>query len=223
MANNGGGSSSLNDGFLAAFSITVGFSGLSFLLTVGDNSSMKAFSLKATQLSAFRVLRMSLIFCVFAGCNSKVMVPMKGSVTSKGKPVGGANVMMFLEGNDRGQTAAAVTGEDGVFSISTGVDNGITPGKYTVTITWPDPAIKPTAAEMMMGNRPDAPDLLQGNYASRASSTIKAEVTTSTLVLDPFEVDVPEKKPIAAAAPVDDDTVKITAPEVPLNFDTAPK
>ncbi|MCA9008588.1 MAG: carboxypeptidase regulatory-like domain-containing protein [Planctomycetaceae bacterium] len=172
---------------------------------------------------ANRVLRVSLIFFVLAGCNSKVMVPLKGSVTADGKPLAGANVMMFLDGNDRGQTAAAVTGEDGVFSISTGVDMGITPGTYTVTITWPDPAIKPTPEQMMTGNRPDAPDLLDGKYASRANSTIKAEVTPDTLVLEPFEVIVPEKKPTVSAAPVDDGTVTIKAPETPLNFDTPPK
>ncbi len=193
------------------------------LCEFGDISRMKAFCFCIERLMSLRVLGVSMLLFVLVGCNSKVMVPVKGSVTSDGKPLAGANVMMFLDGNDRGQTAAAVTGEDGVFSISTGVDMGMAPGTYTVTITWPDPAIKPTPEQMMTGNRPDAPDLLYGKYASRASSTIKAEVTTSTQVLEPFDVVVPERKPEVTAAPVDDDTVTIKAPEVPLNFEPPSK
>jgi len=184
---------------------------------------MKAFSLKAELLLGFRVLGVSLITCVLIGCDSKVMVPMKGSVTSQGKPLPGAMVMMFLDGDERGQTATGVTGEDGVFSISTGVDVGIPPGTYTVTVTWPDPGLKPTPAQLMAGNRPDQPDLLQGKYASRANSTIKTEVTTSTLVLAPFEVEVPEKKPAVAAAPVDDGGVTVTAPKEPVVFEARPE
>ncbi len=147
---------------------------------------------------------------------------MKGSVTSKGEPLPGAVVMMFLDGDDLGQTATGVTGEDGVFSISTGTGVGIPPGTYTVTVTWPDAGVQPTPAQMMVGVRPDRPDLLQGNYANRANSTIKAEVTTSSLVLEPFEVEVPEKKPTVVTAPVDDDIVTITAPDKPVDLKPRP-
>jgi hypothetical protein len=128
--------------------------------------------------------------------------------------------MMFPDDNPNGQTTSAVTGDDGTFAVSTGLDKGLPPGKYTVTVTWPDPSVKATAAQAAVGFFPIGPDLLQGKYGTRATSTIKTEVTTETTVLAPFEVVIPDPpaKPPVSPIPADEEPEILKAPDKPLNL-----
>ena len=120
-------------------------------------------------------LAVSLTVLFSAGCSdAKVMVAVKGSVVTKGKPVAGALVMFHPQSDPTGQTASGVTSDDGTFTISSGVEQGIALGTYGVTITWPDPAVKPTDAEMMMGMIEQGPDLLKGTYATHEASKLTA-------------------------------------------------
>jgi len=138
------------------------------------------------------VLPMSLILLSYAGCSdAKVMVAVSGSVIAKGQPVAGALVMFLPQSDPIGLTASGVTAEDGKFVLSSGVDKGIAPGTYRVTITWPDPSVKPTEAEMMMGMMEQGPDLLKGAYATADASKLTAEITTSSAELPPFDIEVP--------------------------------
>lgn len=83
--------------------------------------------------------------------------------------------------------ATATAKEDGTFSMSTGTAGGVKPGKYVVTVKWPDPKVKITDAQKMMGaTASDAPDLLKGRYDSREKSQIKVEIKSGENKLEPF-------------------------------------
>lgn len=130
---------------------------------------------------------------LLAGCgDGKVLVIVKGKVLAKGQPAAGATVLFHpTTGDPTAQTASGVAGDDGTFAVSTGLDQGVPPGNYIVTLTWPDPSVKPTPQEMMMGMIEPGPDLLKGKYADKSTSTLKAEITGSTTELPPFEVEAP--------------------------------
>ncbi len=155
---------------------------------------MKSLSRRSARHTVFSILLMLVALgppILITGCSGgKVLVPVKGTVKSKGQPLIGAMVMFHPE-DPIGLTASGVVGDDGMFTLASGVDQGITPGNYTVTITWPDPSVKPTPQQMMQGMIEPGPDLLKGKYASRQSSSLKTEVTTSLTEPVTFEVDGP--------------------------------
>lgn len=124
-----------------------------------------------------------------AGCSgSDSLVVVKGKVTVDDAPANGALVLFHHDGNPLAVTASGVVSEDGSFTLSSGLEKGVAPGKYTVTITWPDPTVQTTPQQMMQGMIADAPDLLDGAYAAKAKSTLKAEITASTTVIPPFDL-----------------------------------
>jgi hypothetical protein len=59
------------------------------------------------------------------------------------------------------------------------MDAGITKGKYAVTAIWPDPAVKPTPAQMMQGTFEQGPDLLKGKYSNKQSTPLQIEITSA--------------------------------------------
>jgi hypothetical protein len=135
--------------------------------------------------------------CLFAaaciigsvGCGESTnLVPVKGSVKAGGKPAAGANVLFHPEDPANRITASGVADSNGEFSIMSGLEQGILPGTYKVTVTWPDPAVKPTQTQIMMGTAEDGPDLLQGKYAARTSTPLTATVSGGQT--EPISIDV---------------------------------
>src|SRR5262245_12197198 len=106
----------------------------------------------------FRRCCAAVLLATVVGCaGGEKLVPVTG------KPAAGALVMFYVDGTpDPNSTPATATAkDDGSFTVSTGVAGGMRPGKYIVTVVWPDPNKKPTDAQRMMGYSPsDAPDLL---------------------------------------------------------------
>src|SRR5262245_18533440 len=99
-----------------------------------------------------------------ASCAGEGFAPVTGTVRVDGKPVPRALVMFHPENpSSMNDTAAtATTAEDGTFALSTGAKTGAKPGKYIVTVVWPDPNKVLTNGEKMMGVSPyDAPDVLR--------------------------------------------------------------
>jgi hypothetical protein len=126
-----------------------------------------------------------------AGCGGESLTPVTGSVMVKGKPAVGASVMFFPEGSTdiKAIPGSGVVDENGAFSISSGTTPGLKPGKYIVTVVWPDPAKKPTDLQRMAGANPnDAPDVLGGRYATKEKSTLRAEVKSGATKLEPFDL-----------------------------------
>jgi len=126
-----------------------------------------------------------------AGCGGSKLQPLSGQVLASGKPAVGAVVMFYPDGpaDLNARPASGVCGPDGTFTLSTGLDGGLAPGKYLVTVVWPDPNVKLTDAQKMAGANPsDAPDVFKGRYAKRESSKLTAEVKTGAAQLEPFNL-----------------------------------
>ena len=122
-------------------------------------------------------------------CSSDGLNPVAGTVTVNGQPAVGATVMFFPEGA-KGMNvvpSTGVVGADGTFTLSTGGKTGAPAGWYVVAVTWPDPKVKATETQKMMGMAPDAPDVLKGRYAGE-KSPLKAEVKAGENKLDPFQL-----------------------------------
>jgi hypothetical protein len=141
-----------------------------------------------------RRLLLSLPFAsilALAGCGGESLSPVRGKVIVNGKPAVGASVMFFPEGSSdiHAMPGSGVVEADGSFTIASGMKAGMKPGKYIVTVVWPDPAKAPTPQQRMAGANPnDAPDLLGGRYATREKSTLRAEVTAKSTELEPFAI-----------------------------------
>jgi hypothetical protein len=126
------------------------------------------------------------------GCDSSPRLEaVTGSVQVDGKSATGAIIMFLPEtpGDMKITPATATTGADGTFKMSTGAAGGVKAGKYIVTVIWPDPKVKISDAQRMMGaSASDAPDLLAGRYATREKTTIKVEIKPGDNKLDPFQL-----------------------------------
>jgi len=134
------------------------------------------------------LLSMVLLVCTWVGCGSSVsLVPATGSVTVKGKPAAGANILFHSQIADA-VTPSGVVGANGTFKLMSGLDPGIAPGKYKVTIVWPDPSKKPTDVQIMMGTAEPGPDMLKGKYAAKANTPLTADITSSTTTIPAFEL-----------------------------------
>jgi len=133
------------------------------------------------------------VLCVaLVGCSSgDVLHPVTGKVTFKGQPCPGATVMFYPDGPPDLQAAPATAacGDDGSFTLFTGTKGGVKPGKYVVSVVWPDPAKKPTDLQRMGGANPnDAPDVFEGRYAKRDKTPLRAEVKSGENKLEPFDL-----------------------------------
>jgi len=142
--------------------------------------------------SAFFVLAILIGFGGLTGCSqSSSLEPVTGKVRVEGKPARGAMVMFHTDGpaNIRSTPATATVGDDGSFTMATGVLGGVKPGRYLATVVWPDPNVKLTDAQRMMGaSLSDAPDLLKGRYATRETSGLAVEIKPGINVLEPFDL-----------------------------------
>lgn len=126
---------------------------------------------------------------VLASCSGDSTNPVRGKVLVGGQPAVGASVVFQLENGDINSIPATGTcAADGTFTLMTRDKPGARPGKYIVTVIWPDAAKKATEQQIMMGLAPDAPDLLGGRYANAKTSTLRAEVKSGENNLEPFDL-----------------------------------
>jgi hypothetical protein len=129
---------------------------------------------------------------LLAGCGkSDDIVQVQGTVLVNGERASGAQVIFHPVGDDAGIVASGVTGEDGAYRLMSGLEKGIRPGSYRVTVIWPDPDVRPTEQEIMMGTAEQGPDLLKGRYASRDKSELQVEISSDTTEIPPFELTKP--------------------------------
>ena len=123
-----------------------------------------------------------------AGCakSGEKLYPVKGKISVDGKPADGAILLFHPQGG--GQVSTATADANGNYACVHNTAPGIPTGKYTITVSWPDPA-KRNATSTAMGQTPDVPDLLRGKYAMRERSTLTIDVTPTTTELPPIEID----------------------------------
>ena len=138
-------------------------------------------------MSMKRILA-NLALIAMAGCGGSNMPKVTGKITVDGTPAVGA-VLLFhpVEGKEM-KLATGVADSDGTFNLISDMKEGIQPGKYIVSLTWPDPAFKPSEASKMRGDADSGPDLLKGRYVMKEKSGLTAEIISSTKELPPFQL-----------------------------------
>jgi hypothetical protein len=133
-------------------------------------------------VSEIRTFLVILFGAILAGCDSSPAGPetvaVTGTVTFRGSPVEGANVIFQpLDESDSTLASQAVTDRNGRFELTTHVGAGkfkpgIVPGKYAVTITKLDTAsISSTAAPPK--------NMLPQKYANSNTSGLTANVSSA--------------------------------------------
>lgn len=143
-----------------------------------------------TQMLRFMTCSLLLLSCLsLPGCSeTKKLVPVTGSVKVKGKWADGANVILHPEEAGIGN-ASGVTDDTGTFTLVSSLQEGVQPGKYRVTITWPDESKRKKEAFEQMGSNEDPPDQLKGRYASPKDTPLKAEIAADTTEIPAFELE----------------------------------
>ena len=84
----------------------------------------------------------ALVLCLLAvsGCSSSKGYPVSGKVLVNGQPAAGAIVVLTPVANpgSMDKKPSGMTKDDGTFVLNTLTDSdGVVPGDYLVTITWP--------------------------------------------------------------------------------------
>lgn len=146
--------------------------------------SVRVFS-KGSFVTSLLVLGLTLIGC---GKGGPTLVPVTGSVTVDGKPANGATLIFHPTDKEMKLIPAATTDESGKFKLATSAQEGVPVGSYDVTVTWPDPSVQPTPAQKLQGLGELGPDLLSGKYQKKGASGLKADITSSTKELPPFQL-----------------------------------
>ena len=138
-------------------------------------------------------MSLSLLITPFlAGCGGESFTPVTGKVMVNGKPAVGASVMFFPEGSTdiHAIPGSGVVDANGTFTISSGTVSGMKPGKYIVTVIWPDPAKKPTDLPAHGRRQSERCPGRAGWPLCQAKdkSTLRAEVKSGATVLEPFDL-----------------------------------
>ncbi len=148
--------------------------------------SMSFYSASHVTLFALLITTVgSLTGCGKAGPS---LVQVTGSLSVDGKPANGATLIFHPKDKEMKLVPAATTDENGKFKLATSAREGVPAGSYDVTVTWPDPSVQPTPAQKLQGLGDPGPDLLAGKYSSKATSGLKADITSSTKELPPFQL-----------------------------------
>lgn len=128
------------------------------------------------------------VLCVGCGKGGPSLVPVTGSVMVDGKPAEGATLIFFPKDASLTLIPSAQADASGKFSIITDGKNGIPTGAYDVTVTWPDPSVKPTESQRMQGLIESGPDLLGGKFGKKGASGLKVDISASSKELPPFDL-----------------------------------
>ena len=128
-------------------------------------------------------------FLLVSGCFSSsadddrpARVPVVGTITYKGQPVAGAQVVFSPKRPD-GMAAAGTTDESGTFELTTFTDSdGAIPGSYTVTVSKhearpPAPEFDEATYDPNAKPLPPAKSLLPLKYKDPGKSALTADVS----------------------------------------------
>ncbi len=121
-----------------------------------------------------------------AGCGGNSPVPVRGTVTLDGTPVGGASVLFLPEGG-AGRQAVGLTEADGSFQLTTAATNdGALRGKYKVVVQYNEGATAPPAGNVkdaMQGfekaqkaKRPPPKYVIPARYSDPDKTELRQEV-----------------------------------------------
>ncbi len=130
----------------------------------------------------------TLAICLMAGCDGSDLTQPKGKITVNGEPAVGAILLFHPVDDKEAPVASGVAEKDGSFNLTSNMAEGVVPGKYIVTVTWPDPAHKVSEAAKMRGDAEPGQDLLKGKYVMKSKSGLTAEIIKSMKELPPIEI-----------------------------------
>ena len=143
---------------------------------------MLRFSVNTWQLS---LVALSLVSCSI-GCTkaSSGLVQVTGKVLVDGKPAEGASLMFFpAPPGEPNNIAAGVVDGTGQYTLVTNLQSGVNPGKYKVTVVWPEPPPKNNKTFSLSSK--DPPDLLKSKYADPNKTTLSADVAATPTEIPP--------------------------------------
>jgi len=146
------------------------------------------------QLSYLKIAKAylwSLLILAFllAGCGGPQLVKVTGKVMINGKAAEGAVLLFHPNDANNLFVSTATTNSDGTYTVVTDMQDGIPPGTYKVTLTWPEPSTKPVQdVPFAFGTAADRPDLLKGKFVSKDSSGLTAVIGSSTTEIPAFEL-----------------------------------
>jgi hypothetical protein len=140
-----------------------------------------------------RVLAVLTVPCLLAGCGGadtelEGLVPVTGTVTLKGSPLGGASVCFVPTGTSEARAASAITDDTGHFELMTlNPGDGAAPGDYQVTVTKVEVTGEKLSQEeaqkylMDRGTPPPSTtkQIVQPKFSSGATSGLTATVSES--------------------------------------------
>jgi hypothetical protein len=128
------------------------------------------------------------------GCSSGKRYKVTGKVLVNGQPAAGAIVVLSpaADPGTMDRKPCGVARDDGTFSLNTLTDDdGIAPGDYLVTITWPGkptPSAAPKGLGGMDDERATTTDRLRGRYSDPQQSGLKVTIEPRAYDLPPFEL-----------------------------------
>jgi hypothetical protein len=132
-----------------------------------------------------------LLLLLVTGCGGgSSLIPVTGTITVDGKPADGALILFHPEAGEFKSISSAVASADGSFKPVTNAEPGLPIGRFRLTVVWPDPAVKPTEKEILLGTDKSAPDLLKGRYLIREKSELTVDVTSQTTALPPLSLQI---------------------------------
>ena len=127
-----------------------------------------------------------LLLVALAGCGGSAgRVAVTGTVTLDGRPLPGAVVTFYPEGETGGLGGSGRTGPDGRYALTAARGGpGVLPGEYRVVVSRllrpdgsaPDPGTPPAES--------DARETLPAAYLDRASTRLRASVSEDATVHD---------------------------------------
>jgi hypothetical protein len=143
---------------------------------------------------AGHLLTVGLFLLACAGCSSSKGYPVTGKVVVNGQPAGGAIVVLTPVANPgtMDKKPSGMAKDDGTFVLNTLTESdGVAPGEYLVSITWPGKPRPSGPAKGLAGGddeRATTPDQLRGKYSDPQTSGLKVTIKAESNPLQPFEL-----------------------------------
>jgi hypothetical protein len=155
----------------------------------GRPFSMRAGSPFRPRLGHALVLLAAVACASCSGSGGAALNPVRGKILDgKGQPLAGAVVTFHpksLSKSANVMTSVGRAGADGEFTLATGDKNGAPAGEYVVTVIWPE---EPKQDGKISMAPPENRDRLNGAFANRDSTKLRAEVKAGPNQLDPIRL-----------------------------------
>jgi hypothetical protein len=152
----------------------------------GRPFSMRYGSLFRPRLGPALVLLAAVACASCSGGGGGALNPVKGKILDgKGQPLAGAVLTFHPKGGAKAVLPVGRSGADGEFTLATGNKDGAPAGEYVVTVIWPEEAKQDGKISMAP---PENRDRLNGAFANRDTSTLRAEVKAGANQLDPIRL-----------------------------------